>query len=103
MAMRTIIVVTAASLALSSMALAQTGSGSGDAPQNKGSTGWTGAHPETGGVTTDKGTPGKPKDGTTGQNVEVHDADAARSQPFVASGEDLKGPAKQFAPSKTPE
>ena len=102
--MRTLILITAMSLALSSMALAQSGSGaSGDEPQNKGSTGWTGAHPETGGATSDKGTQGNPKDATTGQAVQVHDDALAKTQPLTATGEDLKGPPKQFAPSKTPE
>ena len=101
--MRTIVLVTAASLALSSMALAQSGSGSGDAPQNKGSTGWTGAHPETGGATLDKTNPGHSKSETTGQGGAAYDQDAAKTQPYMATGEDLKGPAKQFAPSQTPE
>lgn len=102
--MRTVILITAASLALSSVALAQNGAGgNGDAPQNKGSTGWTGAHPETGGTTLDKGTPEHPKSETTGQSVTIHDQDAAKSQPLMATGEDLKGPATRFPPSKTPE
>jgi hypothetical protein len=102
--MRTVILVTAISLALSPMALAQSGSGgSGDAPQNKGSTGWTGAHPETGGKTLDKTDPGHAKSETTGQSGPAYDQDAAKTQPPVATGEDLKGPAKQFPPSRTPE
>jgi hypothetical protein len=40
---------------------------------------------------------------TTGQKVEIHDEGKAKDQPAMATGEDLKGPAKQFAPSKTPE
>ncbi|MBS0246415.1 MAG: hypothetical protein JSR61_07320 [Proteobacteria bacterium] len=102
--MRTAILIAAAWLALSSAAVAQSGvGGNGDAPHNKGSTGWTGAHPETGGVTLDKGAPGHPKSQTTGQSITVHDQDAAKSQPLMATGEDLKGPATRFPPSKTPE
>ena len=102
--MRIVIFITAASLMLASAALAQSGAGgNGDAPHNKGSTGWTGAHPETGGATLDKGTPGRPKSETTGQSVTVHDQDAAKSQPLMATGEDLKGPPTRFPPSKTPE
>lgn len=40
---------------------------------------------------------------TTGQKTEIHDADKAKDQPTMATGEDLKGPPAQFAPSKTPE
>jgi hypothetical protein len=44
--------------------------GDGTSPQNRGSTGWTGAHPETGGATLDQtkpnGEPGKPANATTG-------------------------------------
>ena len=102
--MRTLVLMIGASLALSSAVLAQNAAGgNGDSPQNKGSTGWTGAHPETGGATASKGEPGKPKDATTGQSVEVHDEAAAKSQPLMATGEDLKGPPTRFAPSKTPE
>jgi len=100
--MRLIVLAAAASLALSTAAFAQNATGgNGDSPQNKGSTGWTGAHPETGGASV--GTQGNPKDATTGKSVEVHDQAAAKSQPTVASGEDLKGPPQQFPPSKTPE
>jgi len=99
--MRFIVMAAALSLALSSAALAQNASGGGgDSPQNKGSTGWTGAHPETGGATVE---PAKPSSETTGQGVQIHDQDAAKTQPWVATGEDLKGPPAQFPPSKTPE
>ena len=102
--MRTVILEATDSMTLSTMALAQSGSGSsGDAPQNKGSTGWTGAHPETGGSTLDKTNPGHSTSGTTGQGGPAYDQDAAKTQPPVATGEDLKGPAKQFPPSQTPE
>lgn len=60
--------------------------------QEKGSTGWSGS----------KDQPSQSA-GTTGQKVEIHDADKAKDQPLTATGEDLKGPAEQFAPSKTPE
>jgi hypothetical protein len=48
------------------------------------------------------GEPGKPANATTGQGVAVHD-DEAKDQPEVATGEDLNGPPRRFAPSKTPE
>jgi len=40
---------------------------------------------------------------TTGQGVAVHDDALAKDQPEVATGEDLNGPPRHFAPSKTPE
>jgi hypothetical protein len=103
--MRLIILFTATALVISSAALAQNGSGgNGDSPQNQGSTGWTGAHPDTGGATAkDAGTQGNPKIATTGQPVIVHDDAEIKDQPVTATGEDLKGPPMQFAPSKTPE
>ncbi len=102
--MRTIVLVTVAILASSLAASAQNAAGGdGTSPQNRGSTGWTGAHPETGGATLDQ-SPNKPKgDATTGQSPTVHDESEAKDQPEVATGEDLKGPPRQFAPSKTPE
>jgi hypothetical protein len=60
--------------------------------QEKGSTGWSGGSKDQPSQST-----------TTGQKVEVHDDAAAKTQPEVATGEDLKGPPQQFAPSKTPE
>jgi hypothetical protein len=100
--MRLTTLAAALMLVAASPALAQNGSGgNGDSPQNKGSTGWTGAHPEVGGATQDRATPGKPT--TTGQKVQVHDDALAKDQPAMASGEDLKGPTQHFAPSKTPE
>ena len=99
----TSIAAIAALALMSSVAAAQSGTGDGTDPQNKGSTGWTGAHPEVGGVTQDKGKPGNPKAETTGQAVQVHDQAEAKDQPLMATGEDLKGPPAQFAPSKTPE
>ena len=59
--------------------------------QEKGSTGWSG------------GSKDQPSQSTTGQKVEVHDEGEAKKQPEMATGEDLKGPPQQFAPSKTPE
>jgi hypothetical protein len=65
------------------------------ADQEKGSTGWTGGS---------KDQPSQLSQGpTTGQQVKVHDEDKAKDQPFMATGQDLKGPARQFAPSQTPE
>jgi hypothetical protein len=110
--MRTImpLVLAAFLFASSSAASAQNASGGdGTSPQNRGSTGWTGAHPETGGATLDqgqnkpKGEPGKPVDATTGQGATVHDESEAKDQPELATGEDLNGPPRRFPPSKTPE
>ncbi|MGC1701489.1 MAG: hypothetical protein WA796_22630 [Pseudolabrys sp.] len=103
--MRTIMFMTAMLLASSLVASAQNASGGdGTSPQNPGSTEWTGAHPETGGATldqnTDKPKQGKPTDATTGQGVTLHDESEAKDQPAVATGQDLKGPARQFPPSK---
>jgi hypothetical protein len=52
---------------------------------------------------TGTGTPGDPTNPNTGKEVEVHDEQQARNQPSLATGKDLKGPATQLAPSKTPE
>lgn len=71
----------------------QHSSGTGTAPENMGATGWNG------------GSRGQTKDPatTTGQGTGAQDAEAAKDQPAVATGEDLKGPPKQFPPNKTPE
>jgi hypothetical protein len=71
----------------------QHGTGTGTAPENMGATGWTG------------GSRGQTKDPatTTGQANSDRDAEAAKDQPAMATGEDLKGPPKQFPPDKTPE
>lgn len=100
--MRIVTLLTVAALAASSAAFAQNGvGGNGDSPQNKGSTGWTGAHPDIGGATVQTTTPGKPS--TTGQSVAIHDDAETKDQPVLATGEDLNGPPTQFPPSKTPE
>jgi hypothetical protein len=62
------------------VALPQTG-GTGTAPGSMGSTGWTGGQTD----------PGKP------------DPESASQQPFMATGEDLNGPPKQFPAQQTPE
>jgi hypothetical protein len=71
----------------------QHGTGTGTAPENIGATGWTG------------GSRGQTKDPatTTGQGTAAQDAEAAKDQPAMATGEDLKGPPKQFPANKTPE
>jgi len=61
---------------------------SGTHPDGMGSTGWTGPH---------RGQTEKSK----GEDGE--DRAQAANQPLTATGEDLKGPPTQFAPSKTPE
>jgi hypothetical protein len=78
--------LTAILLVSSLAASAQNASGGdGTSPQNRGSTGWTGAHPETGGATLDQ----KPKGGpgaTTGQSTTVHDESEAKDQPALNWG-----------------
>jgi len=71
----------------------QQNSGSGTAPENMGATGWTGGSR---GQTHDSAT-------TTGQGNSAQDTEAAKDQPVMATGEDLKGPPTQFPPNKTPE
>src|SRR5882757_7621573 len=66
----------------------QHGSSSGTAPENMGATGWTGGSR---GQTHDSAT-------TTGQGnaaQDAKDAAAAKDQPAMATGEDLKGPPTQ--------
>ena len=85
-----------ASLIAAFAALAQT---AGD--QEKGSTGWSGGSKDQPSQST--GTPGRPVDPKTGQEVKVHDEQQAPNQPALATGKDLKGPSTQLPPSKTPE
>jgi hypothetical protein len=54
----------------------------GTAPEGRGSTGWTGGNRGPGGI---------------------DNPEAAKDQPFMASGVDLKGPPQQFAAGQTPE
>jgi hypothetical protein len=70
----------------------QHNSGSGTAPENMGTTGWTGGSR---GQTHDSAT-------ATGQGG-GQDGEAAKDQPVMATGEDLKGPPEQFPANKTPE
>jgi len=70
--------------------------------QDKGSSGWSGGAKDQPSQNAPKGTQGDPGT-TTGQKVEAHDEGEAKTQPEMATGEDLKGPPQQFAPSKTPE
>jgi hypothetical protein len=90
---RTLTILTATAL-LAAASTATYAQNSGP-DQEKGSTGWSGGA---------KDQPGQQQQGnsTTGQAV-VHDDDKAKDQPLTATGEDLKGPPTQFAPSKTPE
>lgn len=67
---------------------------SGTAPEHLGASGWTG------------GSRGQTKDGatTTGQSTRsTDDPDAAKNQPSMATGQDLKGPPTRFPANKTPE
>ena len=70
-------------------------------PADKGNTGWTGGsrdQPSQSGQG-----PGSETTGRAPASNPAHDAEAAKDQPWMASGEDLKGPPQQFPPSKTPE
>jgi hypothetical protein len=71
----------------------QHNSGSGTAPENMGVTGWTG------------GSQGQTHDSATaaGQGGSARDTEAAKDQPVMATGEDLKGQPTQFPANKTPE
>ncbi|MDB5617149.1 hypothetical protein [Tardiphaga sp.] len=66
---------------------------SGTAPENMGATGWTG------------GSRGQTHDSATssGPGNSAKDTEAAKDQPEMATGEDLKGPPVQFPANKTPE
>jgi hypothetical protein len=63
-------------------ASAQGNANSGTAPEGMGSTGWTGGNR-----------------GQTGTG----NPEAAKDQPFMATGVDLKGPPRQFPAGQTPE
>jgi len=63
---------------------------------HKGATGW-------GGAANDQKSQSQAPAQTSGQKVETHDEAKAKDQPAIATGEDLKGPPTQLAPSKTPE
>jgi hypothetical protein len=71
----------------------QHSSGSGTAPENMGATGWTGGSR---GQTHDSAT-------TAGEGGSARDTEAAKDQPVMATGEDLKGQPTQFPANKTPE
>jgi len=84
-------------LLLAVSALAQSSTGD----QERGATGWSGT-PGSGTTQANDATKA-PGNGTTGQKVEVHDDAQIPYQPEMASGIDLKGLPKRFAPSNTPE
>ena len=71
----------------------QPGNNSGTAPENMGATGWSG------------GSRGQTQDSATGtgQANSGTNSEAAKDQPVMATGEDLKGPPAQFPANKTPE
>lgn len=88
--MKTVGILSAAALLLASATISYA-QNSGTAPEDKGSTAWSGSAKD------------QPSQGTDGKKVEVHDEARAKDMPQTASGLDLKGPAQQLAPSKTPE
>jgi hypothetical protein len=89
--MKTVALFSAAAVLLASVTVSYAQATSGTAPENKGNTGWTG------------GAADQPSQSTDGKKIEVHDEAKAKDATPTASGEDLKGPAQQLAPSKTPE
>jgi hypothetical protein len=80
---------------------------SGTEPQDKGNTGWTGGQrdqPSQEGQNKGSETTGqKSSDPITQAIQNAHDADSAKTQPVEATGEELKGPSRQFPAAKTPE
>jgi hypothetical protein len=96
--MRTYVIVSMlAATLVAATATVSLGQNAGD--QEKGSTGWSGGSKDQ--VTQGSGSAGNPL--VNGKPVEVHDQAEAKQQAPIATGEDLKGPAVQLAPSKTPE
>lgn len=98
--MKTVGILFAAALLFGTVAVSAAQGTSGTAPEHKGNTGWTGGAQDQ--PTQSGNSQAKPAE-TSGQKVEIHDEARAKDQPPVATGEDLKGPPAQFAPSKTPE
>lgn len=87
----------------------QNGSAAGTHPENMGSTGWTGgtggSHIGTSNTLTEEGGASK---GTTGAaSGDTRDltpnSEAAKDQPLMATGSDLKGPPTRFPANQTPE
>jgi hypothetical protein len=81
---------------------------SGTEPQDKGNTGWTGGQrdqPSQNGRTgsASETTGQKSADSITQAVQGAHDADSAKTQPLMATGEDLDGPPQRFPANKTPE
>ena len=95
----TAILVTASLMGAVALTSAQNSAGD----REKGLTGWSGGSKDQPSQSTGTGTTGHPTNPNTGKEVEVHDEQQARNQPSLATGKDLKGPATQLAPSKTPE
>jgi hypothetical protein len=86
---------------MASYAYAQ-GDASNTTPEHKGNTGWTGGardQPSQSGESST--TIGKSAPDAIIQSPQ--DAEAASTQPPMATGTDLNGPAQRFPPSKTPE
>jgi hypothetical protein len=95
----TAILVTASLMAAVALTSAQNSAGD----QEKGLTAWSGGSKDQPSQSTGTGAPGHHTNPNTGKEVEVHDERQARNQPSLATGKDLKGPATQLPPSKTPE
>jgi hypothetical protein len=98
--MRTLVIVSMfAATLLTATATLSFGQNAGD--QEKGSTGWGGGSKDQVTQNQNNGSAGNPM--VNGKPVVVHDQAEAKDQTPIATGEDLKGPAVQLAPSKTPE
>ena len=97
--MKTFVIVSMfASTLLAAAVTASYAQNAGD--QEKGSTGWSGGSKD---QPTQARSQSDPANATAGQKVQVHDESLAKDQAPIATGEDLKGPPAQLAPSKTPE
>lgn len=102
----------AALLLASAITVSYAQSDSGTAPEHKGNTGWTGGSRDQPSQNDQNGQSGGSQNKaseTTGQNTAdpaaqaARDAASAKTQPLMATGEDLKGPPERFPANKTPE
>ncbi|WP_137046144.1 hypothetical protein [Pseudolabrys sp. FHR47] len=87
----------------------QTGNDSGTKPENMGSTGWTGgtggSHIGTSNTLTEQGDASKGTTGAASDDTKTlsPNSEAAKDQPLMATGVDLKGPPTRFPANQTPE
>lgn len=87
----------------------QNGSSAGTKPENMGSTGWTGgtggSHIGTSNTLTEQGAASKGTTGAASSDPKdlTPNSEAAKDQPLMATGVDLKGPPTRFPANQTPE